>query len=105
QLDAEAGRYLWSSATLYPKEIREMRQGWFEEWLKNRQDFSLEALHHFHRTGGEGDSWNGFLMNRNNLVQTVSITQVAKTERGIELIYNDLLRQGVKRDTVSVTPS
>ncbi|MBI5916965.1 MAG: NRDE family protein [Bacteroidetes bacterium] len=90
------GRYLWSSATLYPGDAGKMRQEWFQNWLAGRQDFSLEAIQHFHETGGQGDPWNGFIMNRQGRVQTVSITNVVKSPEGISLIYNDLLRGMVK---------
>ena len=101
QLDPQ-GYYLWSSATLYPGEVGVMRQSWFREWLDGRQDFSPAAILDFHRTGGQGDDWNGFIMNREGRVQTVSITQVVKNEAGIELTYNDLLRNAIKKDTVNL---
>jgi len=94
--------HIWSSATLYPPEVQQRRNGWFGGWLDGRQDFSLEAIQHFHRTGGAGDTWNGFLMNRNNVVQTVSITNVVKKNGSIEMIYNDLLREAVKREEVAL---
>jgi uncharacterized protein with NRDE domain len=100
-LDA-GGKYIWSSATLYPPEIQEQRNGWFRDWLKGRQDFSLDAIQQFHRSGGAGDAWNGFIMNRHGKVQTVSITNVLKSNSGIEMIYNDLLRQTVKRGKVAL---
>ncbi len=96
------GYYLWSSATLYPGEVGEMRQQWFHDWLENRTDFSPAAILEFHQTGGKGDAWNGFIMNRNNMVQTVSITQIVKNDRGISLVYNDLLRSTVKKGEVSL---
>lgn len=95
------GRYLWSSATLYPGEVGQMRQTWFEDWLHGREDFNLEAIQQFHLTGGEGDTWNGFVMNRMGKVQTVSLTNLVKTAKGIELIYHDLLRESVKQDSLS----
>jgi hypothetical protein len=101
-LDAKTGRYIWSSATLYPPDIREMRAGWFRDWLDGRVDFSVEAIRHFHQTGGAGDAWNGFVMNRNDRVQTVSITNVVKNADAISLIYNDLLRNAVKSGEVSL---
>ncbi|MBK9018423.1 MAG: hypothetical protein IPM82_32700 [Saprospiraceae bacterium] len=91
------GFYLWSSATLYPGEVGEMRQQWFREWLGSSEDFSPAAILDFHRTGW-GDDWNGFVMNREGLVQTVSITQIVKKEVDISLVYNDLLRNAVKQD-------
>lgn len=97
------GYYLWSSATLYPGEVGEMRQQWFRDWLEGRRDFSPAAILDFHKTGGRGDDWNGFIMNRNNLVQTVSITQIVKGETGISLVYNDLLKGTAKSGNLEMT--
>lgn len=96
------GHHIWSSSTLYPKEIREIREGWFAQWLEGRDNFSLEAIQQFHRTGGAGDAWNGFIMNRDNRVQTVSITNIVKNESTIDLIYNDLLRGNVKQEKIEL---
>ncbi len=90
------GYYLWSSATLYTPEIKLKRESWFRHWLNGRKDFSLKAIQDFHFHGGEKDDWNGFVMNRMNLVQTVSITNVVKKNDRMEMIYNDLLRGAVK---------
>ncbi len=92
KLDAN-GFYIWSSATLYSPEIKLRRESWFQEWLKDRKDFSLKAVQDFHFNGGEKDDWNGFVMNRMNLVQTVSITNVVKKNDRMQMIYNDLLRE------------
>lgn len=99
KLDPEE-KYLWSSATLYPDGVSQLRQEWFRTWQENRNDFGLEAIQHFHRTGGEGDTWNGFIMNRQDRVQTVSITNVVKKPERIELIYHDLLRKTVKSGNI-----
>lgn len=96
------GFYLWSSATLYPGEVGEMRQKWFHDWKHGRQDFSPAAILDFHRTGGQGDDWNGFIMNRAGRVQTVSITQIVKNETGISLEYNDLLRSKMIAGSLTV---
>jgi Transport and Golgi organisation 2 len=101
QLDPQ-GHYLWSSATLYPGEVGELRQQWFRDWLAGREDFSPAAILDFHQTGGQGDDWNGFIMNREGRVQTVSITQVVKNEVGIGLTYNDLLRNAITVGSLTV---
>ncbi len=88
-------RHIWSSTTLYPPEIQAKRNHWFNEWQKGRDDFGLRAIQDFHQYGGEKDEWNGFIMNRMNLVQTVSITNVVKQQNGMKMIYNDLLRKRV----------
>ena len=90
-----SGHYIWSSATLYTMDNQLKREGWFREWLENRKDFSLKAIQEFHLHGGEPDPWNGFIMNRMNLVQTVSITNVIKKADRMEMIYNDLLRENI----------
>ena len=92
ELDAK-DFHIWSSATLYPEPIRKKRAGWFKNWLQGRTDFSLNAIHDLHRTGGEGDIWNDYIMNRNGVVQTVSITHIVKTSKSLEFIYHDLLRE------------
>ncbi|MBK7409421.1 MAG: NRDE family protein [Saprospirales bacterium] len=91
--------HIWSSATLYPPPIQEKRAQWFRNWLLDRSDFSLEAIHRLHRTGGEGDSWNDYVMNRNNLVQTVSISHIVKTPQTLDFIYYDLLRAAAHKES------
>lgn len=104
RLDPE-GCHIWSSATLYPDEVQAMRRRWFMDWLENREDFSLEAIQHFHHHGGEKDLWNGFVMNRNQIVQTVSVSHVVKSTDQIQLIYNDLIRAAVKDETLPLKRS
>ncbi len=89
------GRYIWSSSTLYTTEVRLRREAWFKEWLESRSDFSLKAIQDFHLHGGERDEWNGFVMNRMNVVQTVSITNIVKKSDRMEMVYHDLLRRNV----------
>ena len=84
--------HIWSSATLYDKETQQKRKIWFAEWLKNRTDFSRGAILSLHKTGGEGNPSIDFMMNRYNyLVQTVSITQVIRTETTSQMRYHDLI--------------
>ncbi|HFA51245.1 MAG TPA: hypothetical protein ENJ95_19710 [Bacteroidetes bacterium] len=103
QLDI-SGKYIWSSSTLYPKDIRLKRKQWFSDWIKNRNDFSLEAIQYFHKYGGEADPLNGYVMNRHNVVQTVSITNVVKKEKEMEMIYDDLIRKSLKQKKLVLKP-
>ncbi len=84
--------YIWSSATLYDAEMRKKREGWFQDWLKDRKDFSSEAIVKLHRNGGEGNIWYDYVMNRNGIVQTVSITNVIKEKETLEMRHIDLLQ-------------
>lgn len=94
------GYYIWSSATLYTPEIRQKREGWFADWLTERGDFSLKAINEFHKNGGKEDDWNGFIMNRMEVVRTVSITNVVQSEGNMEMIYQDLLREQTTRKKI-----
>lgn len=87
--------HIWSSVKLYNAEACAAREKWFEEWLTGRQDFSRDAVKLFHSTGGQGDSWNGFVMNRLGLVKTVSITSVIKSHSGFLMSYDDLIRRNI----------
>ena len=88
--------YIWHSASLYPAPIREKREKWFAQWMLGRTDFSLEAILDFHRTAGDGDPWNDVIMNRKEIVQTVSITNVVKEEQEVQMLYHDLLNMQQK---------
>jgi len=83
---------LWSSPMLYEAPVRARRQAWFKDWLKGRRDFSREAILDFHRHAGEGDPWSDVVMNRDGMVQTVSITQIEKMPENTYMQYYDLLR-------------
>ncbi|MFZ2898008.1 MAG: NRDE family protein [Saprospiraceae bacterium] len=97
--------HIWSSSTLYPAPVREKRTQWFRDWLENRSDFSLEAIHQLHATGGEGDPWNDYVMNRNGIVQTVSISHIVKRPESLDFIYHDLLRKAQLAESAPILPS
>lgn len=93
-------QHIWSSATLYPEEIRQKRRRWFADWLKGRQDFSRESVLDFHFHAGDGDPWNDVIMDRNGVVQTVSITSIVRTGDSIEMYYHDLINDQVKHEKI-----
>jgi len=96
-------KHIWSSATLYEKEVQEKRKKWFAEWISGRTDFSRAAILDLHKKGGEGNPSIDFMMNRYNyLVQTVSITQVIKTEQAVEMFYHDLITNQKKTETLEI---
>jgi len=99
QLEPE-GQYIWSSATLYTPDVQTQREQWFENWLDGRTDFSRQAILDFHRKGGTEDNWNGFIMNRNNLVRTVSITSIQRKQDQLQIQYESLIHD--KQTTTSL---
>ncbi len=85
--------HFWSSATLYPEPVGQLRRQWFDQWLALHPNPSPAEVLHLHRSGGQHDPRNGFVMNRDDVVRTVSITQILKRDQTIEMHYHDLLRQ------------
>ncbi len=85
--------HIWSSATLYDVSVRQQRQDWFEEWLKQK-NFTKDAILKFHHTAGIGDSAIDLLMNR-GLGGTVSITSIKKNKKILVVDYKDILTDKV----------
>ncbi|HQU58715.1 MAG: NRDE family protein [Phaeodactylibacter sp.] len=92
--------YIWSSAPLYGPEIRERREQWFNDWKAAHPNFDQEDILHFHHTAGEGDSWNDVVMNRNNIVRTVSVTSILKTDKWMDMTYHDLLSDAIGHEKI-----
>lgn len=84
---------IWSSSSLYPKNVREERKTWFTEWMKNRKTFTQEDIIDFHKHGGKGDAWNDFVMNRNGQVQTVSVTSLEVDNNQFGKLYHEDLQK------------
>lgn len=83
--------HIWSSATLYTPDVIKEREQWFKTWIfQHPRPGSTEMLQ-FHRFGGTGDVKNDLLMNRDNVLKTLSITSIMLTPQGGSMIYRDLL--------------
>lgn len=87
---------IWSSATLYEPQVRQAREQWYAEWLKENPNPQPHDLLNFHRFGGSGDRKNDLLMNRENKVFTVSISGIARLRDARKFYYQDLVLQEEK---------
>ena len=96
--------HIWSSATLYPANIAQKRSSWFDEWLQKTAatDFTANNITHFHRTGGDGDSFNDLVMNRFGIVKTVSISCVEKKANRIIMTHHDLLHDKTTQQQLAI---
>lgn len=90
---------IWSSVTLYPPEVRKKRKELFEHWLSRQPSFTQEAIIDFH-TMQPGDPLNDFVMNRDNVVRTLSITSAKLEESRASMVHLDLDHQ--TRDEILV---
>ncbi len=86
--------HFWCSATLYPPEMQVQREQVFRNWLSEHVEApKAEDLLQLHRTGGVGDPENDYVMNRQERVRTVSITQVVCAADEARMQYFDLLNK------------
>jgi uncharacterized protein with NRDE domain len=80
---------IWSSATLYPLHIRNWRKSLFEKWLNENQEINRESIIQFHQMAN-GDPDNDFIMNRNDIVKTLSITSIELRPRSASILHLEL---------------
>ena len=88
-LDA-AKNHVWSSSTLYADEIVSKRNELYSAWQSLHPLPSADDIIRFHFSEGDEDTKNGLRLNRNNLMLTVSITQVELTPASCKMKYYDL---------------
>jgi hypothetical protein len=84
---------IWSSVTLYTAEVISQRNQWFEQWLAGDPEFTVGSAVNFHKTAGTGNFQNDILMNRDDVVRTVSITSILRDPARHEYYYEDVINQ------------
>lgn len=90
QLD-ETQNYIWSSVTLYSDQVRKERSDWFADFMKGKNEVSALEMLDFHRNTGGDDSQNGLVINRENTLKTLSITQAVIEKNKSVIAYHDLV--------------
>jgi hypothetical protein len=85
--------HIWSSATLYPAAIREKRTDWFYTFLDVNPEISEMEMLHFHRYTEEKNQENGLVINRNDEMKTLSITQSVIEKNKVAILHYDLIVQ------------
>ncbi|HKO81170.1 MAG TPA: NRDE family protein [Chitinophagaceae bacterium] len=82
--------YIWSSVTLYDKEVVNKREQWFAAFLNSNPHPTQKDILEFHQFTGDGDSSNDLMMERKGLFSTVSITSMLLTAERGSMKYLDL---------------
>lgn len=82
--------HIWQSVTLYNPTVTAERKAWFTNWLQQKK-FTQQGIMNFHLFTGAGNKENNLVMNRNNNLFTVSITQIEVTQNNTTMYYNDIL--------------
>ncbi|HLF50818.1 NRDE family protein [Flavobacterium sp.] len=85
--------FVWSSSTLYPKEVRETRSQWFYSFLETKSEITADEMLNFHRYTEDKNTENGLVINRNNEMKTLSITQSVIENNKVTILHCDLLSQ------------
>jgi len=84
--------HIWSSATLYKKQVRKSREEWFAKWLTQQHVIEREQALAFHSSQPTNNPENDFIMKRGDNIKTVSITQIEYSKKEISMHYYDLLK-------------
>lgn len=87
--------HIWSSSTLYDTAMQRKRKGWFFSSPASSLPANRMDILSFHKNGGEGDPTYAIVMNRDEVVRTVSITQVCHQADTSEMWFYDV-RSGLE---------
>ncbi|RYJ50764.1 hypothetical protein DR871_014805 [Flavobacterium petrolei] len=85
--------HIWSSSTLYSSSIREKRADWFHTFMDGNSEISESKMHDFHRYTEEENDENGLVINRNEEMKTLSITQAVIEKNKVVILHYDLIAQ------------
>ena len=83
--------HIWSSATLYEHQIQALREQWFRNYLQNSSEVTRKEVRYIHRNGTVGDPTQNYVMNRNDIVKTISISHVIVGQKSIEFEFENLV--------------
>lgn len=85
--------YIWSSSTLYSKEIRDKRANWFATFIDTKPQVNEIEMFNFHRYAEGDNKEHGLVINRNDILKTLSITQTVIDKNKVVLSHYDLQQQ------------
>lgn len=95
------GNYIWSSSTLYTDEVIKHREGLFERFTHSTDLITSSTIYDFH-AGNNGDTENGFVINRPTGMKTFSITQAVMQDTTVNFLHADLLQQKHYAETMHI---
>lgn len=96
---------IWSSVTLYSPDLIRERENWFHDWLSSHAHPGTLDIIRFHQKGGNGDTRNSILMNRDGQLFTNSISLVRLSPESVLFRYIDLRRGETAERTLKLQKS
>lgn len=91
--------HIWSSATLYPLEVRRKRELLFYEFLKTPVSKALEIEPFLFKYA---EPVNGFIMHRLETLRSLSVSIMDIRKSSAEIYYHDLLSEKHQSNTISL---
>jgi hypothetical protein len=93
--------YVWSSSTLYPEAVREQRSVGFII-SETKPQVTETEMFDFHRYTENDDQQHGLVINRDDKLKTLSITQVVLERNKVALVHHDLLDHQKSEQTFTI---
>jgi hypothetical protein len=82
--------HIWASSTLYNEEQKLMRQQWFSDFLRNKEELSYKEIIDFHTGSYVKDTSYDIVMERPEIkLKTVSVSQINITQKEKSFFYLD----------------
>jgi len=81
--------HIWSSSTLYNAAIKKYREELFKQWIAEEPFVSKLSVLNFFKTFTNAQ--NGFIMNRDEKIKTLSYTSIEISDNNTTMSYYDLL--------------
>jgi Transport and Golgi organisation 2 len=94
--------HIFSSCTIYTKEIQQARKNWLQNYFE-LNNTNAENILLFHTNYKSSDKENGLVMKRNEILQTLSISQAIIEEDFVYLQHNDLVENKVYKEKILFT--
>lgn len=85
--------HIWSSSTLYTAPVRARRREWFAAFLQQNPNPDPEEILRFHQFTQSDDMQHGLVINRDDVLKTLSITQTVIDTNKWQMHHLDLMSQ------------
>ena len=84
--------HIWSSVTLYDKEMINERHGWFHNWIASQNHISQQNILDFHSNTEAENKEFGLRISRNNKISTTSITTLCIQNQKASFYHKDYIQ-------------
>jgi uncharacterized protein with NRDE domain len=94
--------HIWSSVTLYSADVIAARKTAFTHFLQQQQPSNEKQLRFFHGQTRQQGTEEGIMINRDNIMRTISITQAFITPQRAQMVYDDVIQNSIATQTFTL---